>query len=119
MSDTFTFFVGFFPTMIYPRGVGEVDINSEDMIWLQRKDKREGGQSELNHKVRPQRVAGLHAFPLLSWLGSWSRLLCLVPIVEVGTSGVYPRSRGHEPWGTAAQGSPKGQLTFPRQTQDH
>lgn len=76
--------------MIYPGGVGEVDINSEDMIWLQRKDKREGRQSELNHKVRPQRGAGFHAFLLLSWPGSWSWLLCLVPIVRVGTSGVYP-----------------------------
>lgn len=112
MSDTFTFFVGFFPTMIYPLGAGEVDINSEEMIWLQRKDKREGRQSELNHKVRPQRVAGFHTFLLLSWPGSW--LLCLVPIVKVGTSGVHPQSRGHEPWGTAAQGAPKGHLPFPR-----
>lgn len=109
MSDTFTFLVGFFPTMIYPLGAGEVDINSEEMIWLQRKDKREGRQSELNHKVRPQRVAGFHAF----------LLLCLVPIVKVGTSGVYPQSRGHEPWGRAAQGAPKGHLPFPRKTQDH
>lgn len=88
MSDTFTFFVYFFPTMIYPFGDGEVDINSEDMIWLQRKDKREGRESKLNHKLRPQRAAGFHTFLLFSWPGSW--LLCLVPIVTVGISGVYP-----------------------------
>ena len=56
--------------MIYPFGDGEVDINSEDMIWLQRKDKREGRESKLNHKLRPQRAAGFHTFLLFSWPGS-------------------------------------------------
>ena len=95
MPDTFTFFVYFFPTMIYPLGAGEVDINSEDMIWLQRKDKREGRESELNHKVRPRRAAGFHAFLLCS--GPGSRLLSLVPIVRVGISGVYLQSETMSP----------------------
>lgn len=110
VSDTFTFFVYFFSTMIYPLGAGEVDINSEDMIWLQRKDTREGRESELNHKVRPRRAAGFHAFLLCSGPGSW--LLSLVPIVRLGISGVYPQSEAMSPAAQLPRVAPRAASPF-------
>lgn len=80
----------FHPHHVPPTWAGEVNITSANRC-SSRTGKIKGRQrerEELNHGVWSGIAAGFHTFLLLSLPGSCA--LCLIPIIRVDISDVYP-----------------------------